>query len=374
MNLTSDSLLTEAVMEQENSTLFANKTLVDSVGPLDLLPDPVIKLAHDILICVLLVSVMFAMGCHITWNEVWSHIRTPVGVLIGMLSQFCLLPLAAFTLIVLLGMDPLYATGMLVLACSPGGVTSNIFSYFCDGDISLSVTMTTCSTIAALGMMPLNMWVYGQWLETGAVTIPYSKMSISLASVTAPVGAGMFVRWKYPNAAPYITKTGSYAGFAIIFICQTMELIIFPDIFDGIGWQFYVALVVLPFIGLSLGYGLAFVFRRPPPVRKTIAIECSIQNIGTALTVISLSFPIEMQKKVLAFPWLYSLPLITTVTVSCAFYQLYKRTCFKNSLGSCEKKLNGLGVAIPMPVVEKVANGKPEEMQSFIPQEKLTTV
>ncbi|GIY77785.1 hypothetical protein CEXT_403681 [Caerostris extrusa] len=38
---------------------------------------------------------MFAYGCHITWNEVWSHIRTPVGVLIGMLSQFCLLPLAA---------------------------------------------------------------------------------------------------------------------------------------------------------------------------------------------------------------------------------------------------------------------------------------
>ncbi|GIX82049.1 hypothetical protein CEXT_403731 [Caerostris extrusa] len=206
--------------------------------------------------------------------------------------------------------------------------------------VQKTVTMTTCSTIAALGMMPLNMWVYGQWLETGAVTIPYSKMSISLASVTAPVGAGMFVRWKYPNAAPYITKTGSYAGFAIIFICQTMELIIFPDIFDGIGWQFYVALV----------------------------------NIGTALTVISLSFPIEMQKKFLRSPGCILCPLITTVTVSCAFYQLYKRTCFKNSLGSCEKKLNGLGVAIPMPVVEKVVNGKPEEMQSFIPQEKLTTV
>ncbi|GFY43890.1 hypothetical protein TNIN_344791 [Trichonephila inaurata madagascariensis] len=374
MNLTSDSLLTDSSMLQENSTALGNETLLGPVSPLDMLPDPVIKLAHDILICVLLVSVMFAMGCHITISEVWSHIRTPIGVLIGMLSQFCLLPLAAFTIIVVLGMDPLYATGMLVLACSPGGVTSNIFSYFCDGDISLSVTMTTCSTIAALGMMPFNMWIYGQWLETGAVTIPYSKMSISLASVTAPVGAGMLMRWKYPKAAPYITKAGSYAGFAIIFICQTMELIIFPDIFDGIGWEFYVALVILPFVGLSLGYGLAFLFRRPPPVRKTIAIECSIQNIGTALTVISLSFPIEMQKKVLAFPWLYSLPLITTVTVSCACYQLYKRTCFKNSLGSCEKKLNTLGVAVPIPVVEKVISGKPEEMQSFIPQEKLTTV
>lgn len=69
--------------------------------------------------------------------QVWSHIRRPVGVVIGMLSQFFLLPLAAFSIIILLRLDPLYATGMLVLACSPGGVTSNIFSYFCDGDISL---------------------------------------------------------------------------------------------------------------------------------------------------------------------------------------------------------------------------------------------
>ncbi|KAF8768365.1 Solute carrier family 10 member 6 like protein [Argiope bruennichi] len=349
MNLTSDSLLSDAAsILHENETVIGNETLHAPV--LDMLPDPVIKLAHDILICVLLISVMFAMGCHITWNEVWSHIRTPVGVLIGMLSQFCLLPLAAFTIIVVLKLDPLYATGI------------------------------SCSYLAR-GVIPKHILIL---LRRGHLTQCHhddvfndsssSKMSISLASVTAPVGAGMFVRWKYPKAAPYITKTGSYAGFAIIFICQTMELIIFPDIFDGIGWQFYTALVILPFVGLSLGYGLAFLFRRPPPVRKTIAIECSIQNIGTALTVISLSFPIEMQKKVLAFPWLYSLPLITTVTVSCACYQLYKRTCFKNSFGSCEKKLNGLGVAVPIPVVEKIVNGKPEEMQSFIPQEKLTTV
>ncbi|XP_054712520.1 ileal sodium/bile acid cotransporter-like [Uloborus diversus] len=370
MNLTSASLLADVM--SENASEFENGTLKKIQEAVEVMPDPTIKLAHDILIFVLLLSVMFAMGCHITWDEVWNHLSRPIGVLIGMLSQFCLLPLAAFTIIVSLKLDPLYATGMLVLACCPGGVTSNIFSYFCDGDISLSVTMTSCSTIAALGMMPLNMWIYGQWLETGAMTIPYAKMATSLASVTAPVVAGMLVRWKYPSAAPYFTKVGSYAGFAIIFVCQTMELVIFPDIFDGITWEFYTALVILPFIGLALGYGLAFLFRQAPPVRKTIAIECSIQNIGTALTVISISFPVSIQKKVLAFPWLYSLPLIATVTISCACYQLYKRTCFKNNMGSCEKKLNGL---VPIPVVEKIASIKSEEMQSFIPtSEKLTTV
>ncbi|GBO37272.1 hypothetical protein AVEN_34752-1 [Araneus ventricosus] len=71
MNLTSDSLLNDAAsILHENETVFGNESLHPPVSPvLDMLPDPVIKLAHDILICVLLISVMFAMGCHITWNE-----------------------------------------------------------------------------------------------------------------------------------------------------------------------------------------------------------------------------------------------------------------------------------------------------------------
>ena len=73
----------------------------------------------------------------ITFEKVWGHIKRPIGVLIGMLSQFILLPFAAFCLIIVLDFDPLHSAGMIVLACSPGGVTSNIFTYFCDGDLSL---------------------------------------------------------------------------------------------------------------------------------------------------------------------------------------------------------------------------------------------
>ncbi|UYV62774.1 hypothetical protein LAZ67_2001893, partial [Cordylochernes scorpioides] len=131
-------------------------------------------------------------------------------------------------------------------------------------------------------------------------------------------------RCLYSNIA-CVLQAGSYAGFAIIFLCQTLELIVFPDIFQGIGWEFWVALFSLPATGLALGYGLALACRQVAPVRKTVAIECSIQNIGTALTVISLSFPITMQKDVLAFPWLYSIPLLGTVTICCISYQLYKR-------------------------------------------------
>lgn len=54
-----------------------------------------------------------------------------------MISQFILLPACAYFLIIVFNIDPLHATGLLILACSPGGVTSNVFAYFCEGDLSL---------------------------------------------------------------------------------------------------------------------------------------------------------------------------------------------------------------------------------------------
>lgn len=290
---------------------------------------PVLKVVHDVLIVILLVAVMFAMGCHITWMQLWDHIRRPLGILIGMCSQFILLPLSAFILINLLHLGILHGTGLLLLACSPGGVTSNIFTYFCDGDISLSIAMTTCSTLVALGMMPLNLYMYGKSLEHGNVVIPYEKMAWSLASVTCPVIVGMLVHWKFPRAASYITKIGTYAGFGIIIICQTMEFFIFPNIFVDVPWQLYLSVVVLPLLGFTLGYTLAWIFRQEPQVRRTISIESGVQNVGTALTIVSISFPFENQDKVLLFPWLYAFSMTGVSIVISAMYQLYIRNCSK---------------------------------------------
>lgn len=121
---------------------FLNDTIanvsVASDGPIKVKPSPpVLKQVHDYLIVILLVTVMFAMGCSITWYQVWCHVKKPIGVVSGVISQFVLLPLAAYTLITTLEISPLHAAGLLVLASSPGGVTSNIFTFFNDGDLSL---------------------------------------------------------------------------------------------------------------------------------------------------------------------------------------------------------------------------------------------
>lgn len=143
-------------------------------------------------------------------------------------------------------------------------------------------------------MMPFNVWLYGRNLETDTLVIPYAKMSVSLLSLTAPVGVGMLVKWKLPKWAAILTRVGSFAGFSIILICQILELFIFPDIFKNVPPALYAAEFLLPLLGMALGFSAASVLSLPYPVRRTIAIEAGIQNIGTALTIITLSFPFEV--------------------------------------------------------------------------------
>ncbi|XP_015782852.1 ileal sodium/bile acid cotransporter [Tetranychus urticae] len=324
--MSSPNLFTESSLFNVSSTILSllNDTNVKTMAIAPAGP-PLLKKIHDILITTLLVSVMFAMGCSITLEEVWNHLKKPVGILTGMVSQFFLLPLSAYCLVNVLGIEPLHAAGLLILASSPGGVTSNLFTYFCDGDVSLSVTMTSLSTVVALWMMPFNIWLYGRSLESDTIVIPYAKMTYSLFFLTLPVLFGMIVFWKWPKVAPFLTKVGSVAGFLIIVVCEALEVMIFPDIFDDVPAKLYVAEVALPVLGLALGFGCASIFSLPYSSRRTVAIECGIQNVGTALAIVSLSYPFEQLRKVWLFPFLYAFSMLGVFTVMAVVFQTYKR-------------------------------------------------
>src|SRR6218665_1359893 len=177
--------------------------------------------------------------------------------------------------------------------------------------------MTSFSTVVALFMMPFNVWLYGRNLETEALVIPYGKMTISLLSLTTPVLVGMLVNWKAPRVAPYLTQAGSVAGFAIIIVCQTLEVFIFPDIFNDVPFALYAAEFLLPLLGLILGFGAASLFGLAHPIRRTIAIEAGIQNVGTALTIITLSFPFEVSFKILADIWLPAFSVLQCHNITC---------------------------------------------------------
>ncbi|MEE6470737.1 hypothetical protein FKM82_009053, partial [Ascaphus truei] len=128
-------------------------------------------------ITILLALVMFSMGCTVELQKFLGHIRRPWGIIVGFLCQFGIMPLAGFVLSIGFNIHPIQAVVVLIMGCCPGGTGSNILAYWVDGDMDLSLTMTTCSTLFALGMMPLCLFVYTKkWVDSNAIVIPYDSI------------------------------------------------------------------------------------------------------------------------------------------------------------------------------------------------------
>lgn len=131
-NLTVSSLVSTSV--EENTTTEDASTGTSTYRA-------VLKTLSDIFIPGTLVIIMLGMGSTINIKNLWGHLRRPIGPAVGMLSQFIVLPLVMFGFAHLLQLDSYAAIGLLVLAASPGGSTSNLFSYWADGDVPLRLVV-----------------------------------------------------------------------------------------------------------------------------------------------------------------------------------------------------------------------------------------
>ena len=96
-----------------------------------------LKVATDVAMTTTLVIIMLGMGCAIEAKELLAHLRRPIGPAIGMAAQFVVLPLVTFGFAHALQLEPMAAIGMLIMGCCPGGSTSNIFTYWVEGDVPL---------------------------------------------------------------------------------------------------------------------------------------------------------------------------------------------------------------------------------------------
>ncbi len=112
------------------------------------------------LLGVLLIVLMMGLGSTLTLANFREILRRPKGPLIGLASQFGWMPLVAFALATLLELPDAMAISLIVVGCTPGGTTSNLFTYYAKADVALSVSMTAISSVAALVMMPLTLTLY----------------------------------------------------------------------------------------------------------------------------------------------------------------------------------------------------------------------
>ncbi|CAL8278996.1 unnamed protein product [Merluccius merluccius] len=306
--------------------LAANATSTPGNGSLDegLPASGSLHAVLGVFLTAMLAMVVFSLGCTVEASKLWFHLRRPWGVLVGLGCQFGLMPLTAYLLASGFGVRPLQAVAVVMMGCCPGGVISNIVTYWLDGDMDLSITMTTCSTMLALGMMPLCLYAYTHfWVETAHIKIPYSNMGITLLTLVVPAACGVAVNYKWPKAAKCILKVGSVVGGVMILVVGVASALMYHG-----SWQTDTSLILIasifPLIGYSAGFVIAVICRQPWPRCRTIAMETGAQNVQISSTMLQLSFPPEQLVVMFTFPLMYGCFQLLHSLLLVSVYQLWK--------------------------------------------------
>ena len=127
----------------------------------------------------ILIVLMFLLGTELNKEAFINVARHPKAVVLGMVGQIILLPLIAFTLAWALNLPPVYFMGLVLIACCPGGSSSNVFSMLAKGDVALSVTLTAVSSIITLFTLPVIMEFTSYFVSHNAGTtieLPVGKL------------------------------------------------------------------------------------------------------------------------------------------------------------------------------------------------------
>jgi predicted Na+-dependent transporter len=309
-----------------------------NLPPID--PDTFVTSAESILLVLMAVFIMLGMGASTTPRDFLSALRRPAGLLIGWVTQFGIMPLLSYVMVVLLlvyttdlGPTEIWFMGIgaLLMGSVPAGTTSNIFTYFSKGNLALSVMMTTNSTIWALLMTPLALYVYGEVLLRGQLpdpdmtlsadlTIPIVNVVVTIAIMLVPVFVAMGIRRYNANVGAILELLGGLLGILfIVYLIVTWVPRNF-SILAGMPWQVYFITTGLGLFGILIAYQLARAVRLHPRNARTVGLETGIQNGPLAITIVLVSYrQSEHLALVMMVPALYTL-FIVFVSILVTLY------------------------------------------------------
>lgn len=276
----------------------------------------------------ILTLLMFDLGLVLKPADFKLVVTRPKPVLIGLFGQIILLPLVAWLIIrspLTTNLSPLFIIGIMLVACSPGGSSSNVFSMLAKGDVALSVTLTACSSIITLFTLPLIMtWVTASVGESVAIHLPIGKLFMqNIVLMVVPIALGFVLNIYRELTAQKIhavLKRLAMPALLLlitVFYLQHKETIIAE--FTSLG----LTMSVLILATTSCGALIAWLFRCSTKERRTLVIEIGMQNAAQAITIAC--SPLIFNNEVIAIPAIiYSLMMNIILLTYVGITKIYQ--------------------------------------------------
>jgi len=251
---------------------------------------PVFDKIFKLMIILMLFLVMVGMGLTLTGKDFTVLISKPRGIIIGEILQFGVMPLIAAVLGYLMGFHenyPYIYVGMILITASPGGVTSNLMTHYAKGDVALSVSLTSLSTVLSIFFVPLLLNVY--CLNIPDVKVPTNTIALTIVVlVIIPLGIGMLFRKLNEPLAKKLIPVFSLLGIiALLFLIVAGILSNLEGFADTQrhGVRFYTMVFSLTFSGMVVGGVVPAVFKVINFQIRAISLETGLRNASLAMTI-----------------------------------------------------------------------------------------
>ena len=241
----------------------------------------------DIFLPLSLVFIMFTLGLGLTTADFTQIIREPKAFGVGILNQMIILPIVAFIIVSLSGLTEEMAVGMMILACCPGGVTSNMVTKLAKGDTALSISYTAVMSIATVITLPLITGFSMQhFMGTDAPPINILTLGMTLCLITAlPVGLGLLLNTIYKRFSESFEPKASKISTVLFMVIVVGALASEWDAFIANVGTLGPSIIILILTMLFIGYNSAQWFKMNSKRAVTIAIESGIQNATIGITI-----------------------------------------------------------------------------------------
>lgn len=231
--------------------------------------------------------VMFGLGLSLSTQDFARLLKHPKAVVIALLLQVVVLPLACYGLIVALQVPPLFAVGLMLLAASPGGISANLFSHLFGGNVAMNISLTAVNTVLSIVTLPLiSNWAISTFANTGQVVpMQFGKLMEVIAIVLIPVALGMWMRTQKPALADRSEKPMKiFSGVVLAVVslgAMAKEWNTLTTTFADIG----VAVVAFNLLSLLMGYFLSRGAGLDKSMATAISFEIGIHNSTMAIFI-----------------------------------------------------------------------------------------
>jgi len=258
----------------------------------------------DIFLPLSLIFIMFILGIGLTTKDFKNVLLEPKAFGLGIVNQMIILPIVAFSIISVIGLTNEMAVGMMILACCPGGVTSNMITKLAKGDTALSISYTAVASIVTVITLPLIIGFSMQYfMGSSGPSINILSLGLTMFFITSlPVSIGLYINTKYHSITdafrPIANKISTILFIVIVAGALASEWDTFISNLDTLG----PAIIALIIIMLFIGYNSAKWFSMSKKKAVTIAIESGIQNATVGITIGNLILSQETGLSILSLP------------------------------------------------------------------------